>query len=291
MGRWLTAGLIFAAVATITSACGGGGAVVSQQSSTSRPSSYQLKWADEFDQAGALGSAWTYDLGAVLLGGTVWGNQEKQYYTSDSQNVRVEDGNLVIQALPGVPAGAPSGLGLLATSARVKTDTDPFYNALGNSPHGFYEIRAQIPCVEGAWPAIWMMGRDGDWPARGEIDIMEWFGRYFAAQPDQVQSGVHTTAGSGGNSTFNKIDVPGLCEGFHLFQLHWQAHQLTMSVDDQIILTYAKPVNATTDNWPFDQSAHLLLNVAVGGNLGGTVDVSKISQMAMKVDYVRVWQP
>ena len=136
-----------------------------------------------------------------------------------------------------------------------------------------------------------MMGKTGNWPDRGELDIMEWFGRYFATQTDQVQSGVHTRAGFGGDSTYQKLQLPGLCQGFHRFQLHWETSRLTFGVDDQVILIYDKPLNATNDNWPFDQPAHLLLNVAVGGNLGGDVDVANIPAMRMLVDYVKVWQP
>ena len=278
----------------ILAGCGGGGFATLPVTSSSidRPSGYVLTWSDEFDQGNVLNSDWTYDLGEANFGGSNWGNAELQYYTSDTANVRLEGGHLVIQAVAGKPAGVNLQFGnILATSARVTTDTPIFYSALGNQPYGYYEIKAQIPCVGGAWPAIWMMGKAGNWPDRGELDIMEWFGRYFAAQPDQVQSGVHTRAGFGGDSTYQKLQLSGLCQGFHRFQLHWETSRLTFGVDDQVILIYDKPVNATNDNWPFDQPAHLLLNVAVGGNLGGDVDVAKIPAMRMLVDYVKVWQP
>lgn len=280
-------------------ACGGGGGdgpAHEVASPTAVPAHYSLAWSDEFSASTpALSSVWTYDLGAQLLGDTVWGNSEQQYYTRDAQNVRVEDGQLIIQAVAGLPDEAPGNLNLLATSARVKTDTPDFYAALGNSPYGFYEIRAKVPCVEGAWPAIWMMGRDGEWPARGELDIMEWFGRYFAAEPNQVQSGVHTAANFGSTSIYEKLAVANFCSDFHRFQLHWQPTRLTFAVDEQTIMAYDKPANATLETWPFDQPAHLLLNVAVGGNLGidpnKSVDVSKIPDMRMVVDYVRIYQP
>jgi beta-glucanase (GH16 family) len=277
----------------ILAGCGGGGFATLPVTSSSidRPSGYVLTWSDEFDQGNVLNSDWTYDLGEANFGGSNWGNAELQYYTSDAANVRLEGGHLVIQAVAGKPAGVRQFGNILATSARVTTDTPSFYSALGNQPYGYYEIKAQIPCVAGAWPAIWMMGKAGNWPDRGELDIMEWFGRYFAAQPDQVQSGVHTRAGFGGDSTYQKLQLSGLCQGFHRFQLHWETSRLTFGVDDQVILIYDKPVNATNDNWPFDQPAHLLLNVAVGGNLGGDVDVANIPAMRMLVDYVKVWQP
>jgi len=42
--------------------------------------------------------------------------------------------------------------------------------------YGRVDIRAKLPEGQGIWPAIWMLGAnidDQDWPACGEIDIME----------------------------------------------------------------------------------------------------------------------
>lgn len=286
-------GLAFSlATAAALSGCGGGGGIKGDSTEAGGvPSGYRLVWSDEFNSGTVLSNTWTYDVGAPLLGGTVWGNAEQQFYTSDPSNVRIENGALLIQPVAGLPSVAPTNLNLVASSARVKTDTNTFYSALGNSPYGFYEIKADIPCVAGAWPAIWMMGKTGDWPARGELDIMEWFGKYFAAEPDQIQSGVHMAAFYGSTSKYQKLAWDGVCTGFHRFQLHWEATKLTFAVDDQTIFTYDKPANATADTWPFDQPAHLLMNVAVGGNLGGSVKTADIANMTMRVDYVKVWQP
>lgn len=275
-------------------ACGGGGGSDSGSGSglsLTLPSSYTLKWSDDFALDGAPSSAWTYDLGATLLGGTVWGNAEQQFYTSDLANVYVSGGVLTIQPLPGLPTGAPTNLNLLATSARIKTDTPSFYSSLNSTPYGFYEIRAKVPCIAGGWPAIWAMGKDGDWPARGEIDIMEWFGRYFSNDVNQVQSGVHTSSNSGANSIYQKARVNSMCTQYHNFQMHWTANEILIGVDGVPTFRYSKPANASVNTWPFDQPAHLILNVAVGGNLGGTVNTANISSMALKVDYVKIWQP
>ena len=277
--------------------CGGGGGASSTPPpalTLSKPDSYVLKWSDDFNTVGAPGSDWIYDLESpVLEGGGVWGNNEKQYYTDNPANVYVNNGMLTIQAVEGVPSGAPRGLGLLATSARIKTDTPAYYNALNATPYGFYEIRAKVPCVAGAWPAIWMMGKTGVWPARGEVDIMEWFGAQFTGQPNQVQSAVHTTFnhwGSAAGLLFAKRNVTNMCSDFHLFQLHWSANEILIGVDGVATFSYKKPSNAGTDKWPFDQPAYILLNVAVGGNLGGPVNLRDLPNMTMQVDYVKVWQ-
>lgn len=297
-------------------ACGGGGggssSAVTASVDLTLPSSYNLKWSDEFSSAGTPSNDWTYDLGAPLLGGSVWGNAENQYYTNLAKNSFVNNsGQLVIQPVAGIAAGdmmngdSPNtqdvlgtiqARGITATSARLTTNTTSYYNALNATPYGFYEVRAQIPCIAGAWPAIWMMGKDGVWPARGEIDIMEWFGGIasFTSQPNQVQSGVHSTTnhwGSPAGLLFAKKDVANMCTEFHKFQLHWTANEIVMGVDGVTTFSYKKPAGATADNWPFSQPAFLLLNVAVGGNLGGTFNVSNIPNMKMTVDYVKVWQP
>ena len=296
-------------------ACGGGGGgdtTATVVVDLNLPSTYNLKWSDEFSTAGSPSSYWTYDLGAPLLGGTVWGNNEKQYYTNRAKNAFINsNGQLVIQPVNGLDASdmangdsssTPDVLstiqsrGVSVTSARLTTNTSSYFNSLNATPYGFYEIRAQIPCVAGAWPAIWMMGRNGVWPARGEIDIMEWFGgdSSFISQPNQVQSGAHSTTNHWGSSAgllYAKKNVANMCTEFHKFQLHWTANQIVMGVDGVTTFSYTRPANATADNWPFSQPAYLLLNVAVGGNLGGSFNVNNLPNMKMTVDYVKVWQP
>jgi beta-glucanase (GH16 family) len=283
--------------AGVLCACGGGGGggdatnTAAEALTLTLPASYILRWSDTFSVSGSPGSAWTYDIGAPLLGGSVWGNSERQYYTSDATNVFVSNGELTIQPAVGVPAAAPTrSPTLLGTSARIKTDTAAYYNALNGTPYGFYEIRAKVPCLAGAWPAIWMMGKDGEWPARGEIDIMEWFGRYFINPIDQVQSGVHTTNNSGASSRYQKANVSALCTAYHNFQMHWTASEILIGVDGVSTFSYKKPVGAGVADWPFDQPAHIILNVAIGGNLGGDVNLANIPAMALKVDHVKVWQ-
>ena len=268
------------------------------ESSTAQtlPSSYYLVWSDEFNQGATPDSTrWAYDLGSPLIGGTVWGNAEVEHYTDNASNAYLSGGKLFIQAIHETPAGASPGV--IASSARLTTNTSDFWTALSDSPYGFYEIRAKLPCVAGAWPAIWLLGKTGNWPERGEIDIAEWFGKYSDAYT--VTSAIHNGAYSGAdlanapasNPQTAQQQLQDLCTDFHRFQLHWTREALMLGVDDTTTLTYQKLPNATTAEWPFDQPAYLILNVAVGGNLGGPVNIADIPSMTMQVDYVRVWQP
>jgi len=95
------------------------------------------------------------------------GNQELETYTSRPQNVKIQNGNLVITAQE---ENSLARMASLAThSARLKTqDLSP----------GVWPIRSayQDPKGQGIWPAFWMLGNDitkDGWPKCGRIDIME----------------------------------------------------------------------------------------------------------------------
>jgi len=90
-----------------------------------------------------------------------------------------------------------------------------------------------------------------------------------------------------------------MCTQYQKFQMHWTASEILIGVNGVPTFSYKRPANATAQTWPFDQPAHLILNVAVGGDLGGDVNLGSdqaansayIESMALKVDYVKIWQP
>ncbi|MCK7590666.1 glycoside hydrolase family 16 protein [Subsaxibacter sp. CAU 1640] len=223
-----------------------------------------LVWSDEFDTAGAPDSNnWTYDLGA---GG--WGNGELQTYTNSANNVIVEDGHLKITA-------KAEGSGY--TSARLKSEN------LYEFTYGRVEARAKLPAGIGTWPAIWMLGADYDvnpWPGCGEIDIMEQTG-----QDKQTTLGaLHYPGVSPGGGNANTTPNPTATTEFHLYTVEWTPDMITLLVDDTVFHTV--PNNATT---PFNNDFFLILNIAMGGSLGGTVDPA-FTESTMEIDYVRVYQ-
>lgn len=123
-----------------------------------------LVWSEEFPTDGALDpSRWSYDLGHGTWG---WGNGELQTYTQSSDNVRVEDGHLVIDVKKTVDSSGNNKF----TSARVRT------NGKVEFQYGSVEANIKLPDLSnGYWPAFWMLGRnfyEVGWPYTGEIDIM-----------------------------------------------------------------------------------------------------------------------
>ncbi len=245
------------------------------------PPGWQLVWSDEFDVDGLPDpKKWAYDTGFNQKG---WFNHEQQYYSGPrAENAVVRDGRLVITARKETRSAAIDWGGQRYTSARL------FTRGLAEWTTGFFEIRAKLPCGLGTWPAIWMLGTHGDWPANGELDIMEHIGR----NPGRVMSTIHTPAGSGAHGVGSAVSVPDACDAFHRYQMLWTERDITFGVDGVNNLTYPRlDVGAAGAQraWPFDGPQFLLLNIAIGGDLGGAIDDS-IFPVTMEVDYVRVWQ-
>ena len=245
------------------------------------PPGWQLAWSDEFDVDGLPDpKKWGNDTTFNERG---WFNHEQQYYSAPrAENAVVQGGRLLITARKETPSSRPDWGGQKYTSARLLT------RGLAEWTYGFFEIRAKLPCGLGTWPAIWMLGSHGDWPANGELDIMEHIGRW----PGRVLSTVHTPAGSGAHGVGAAVTVPDSCGAFHRYQMLWTERDITFGIDGVNTLTYPRLDVGSAGAarvWPFDASQFLLLNVAIGGDLGGPVD-DGIFPVTMEVDYVRVWQ-
>lgn len=232
-------------------------------------------WSDEFSKTGAVDTKkWKF-----ATGNDGGGNGEAQAYTRSPDNARVENGNLVIEARKESVAGRDY------SSARLFSKPAWTY--------GRFEIRAKLPQGRGTWPAIWMLARSGgdeqrDWPASGEIDIMEHVGH--------DQGNVH---GSFHTKNFNWMlgtaitairFVPQASDDFHVYAFEWSEGEASFYVDDVRYLTFTNP-RTNRDDWPFDDDFFLILNVAVGGFWGGAEGIDdSIFPQQMLVDYVRVYR-
>ncbi len=253
---------------------------------TTVPKGYTLVWSDEFDQSGLPDPAkWKYD---VYRNAEGWYNNEKQYYSAARlKNSRVEGGHLIIEAhREGLSkAEFPDWGGQEYTSARLMT------KGLGDWNQGFFEVRAQIPCGLGAWPAIWTLPSDPDvvWPAGGEIDIME----HVGFEPGTIHHSVHTAAFnfSRGTQMTSKHELPDACNSMQKYQLLWTDRFLLFGVNDEPKWLFKKE-SKSKKRWPFTEPQHLLLNLAVGGDWGGQKGLdNSIFPAKMEIDYVRVYQP
>lgn len=225
-------------------------------------------WSDEFNIDGVPDATkWDYDLGTGDWG---WGNNEAQYYTNRLDNVKIENGVLKIIAKK------ENFNGSNYTSARIKTQGKFSFK------YGRVEMKAKLPVGGGTWPAFWMLGNNitsVGWPACGEIDIMEHLGN----QLNKIYGTLHHPGHSGGSADSRNVDISNATSEFHIYAVDWRADAIKFYVDNQLFYTFTN-----TSSLPFNQNFFLIINCAIGGNFGGTIDPNFVSS-TYEVDYIRVY--
>ena len=266
-------------------------------SASGPPADFQLVWSDEFD--GPNGSLpdpnnWNLETG---YGNDGWGNNEWQLYTNSTDNVKVENGNLVITAdCPTAPAcGVRDDT---VTSARITTQN------LFSFKYGKAQARIKPAVGPATWPAFWMLGAsiaEVGWPRSGEIDIVEMFNSFgsndmethFAIHwcDETLQAPAECSAPDGrvfvtGEKTFSE----SLGDDFHIFETEWNADRIIGKIDGQTY--FSKNIDPDTMD-EFQKEFFMLLNLAMGGVLGSEgqpPNGNEIWPQTMLVDYVRVFQ-
>jgi beta-glucanase (GH16 family) len=234
-------------------------------------------WQDEFNGTGLVDETkWGYD-----VGGHGWGNNELEYYTDKrTENARMENGKLIIEARKEKMAGSDYSSARLVT----KNKADFLY--------GRFDIKAKLPSGKGTWPAIWMLPTSQSysntyWPDNGEIDIME----HVGYDPNVVHFSVHCQAYNWPKKTEKTAvkTIPTAMTDFHVYRIDWTPVDIKGYIDGVKYFEFKN--EGSWQQWPFDKKFHLLLNLAIGGNWGGQQGVDdSIFPQRMEVDYVRVYK-
>ena len=235
---------------------------------------FSLVWSDEFDGTALNTANWTPE-----TGGGGWGNNEQQTYTSDSANLRVDSGNLIIQAVKS---------GSAWTSARIKSQDKRSFQ------YGKIEFRAKLPTGVGPWPAAWLLGNNfstAGWPACGEIDVLEWRGGFngvATSDANTVGHALHSATRNGSNPVqSSRSAVVNPSSAFHTYWVVWKPNYLIFGVDENTTVML-QPPNA--DTAAFQKEFFLILNLAMGGSYVGNTIASSVTAATYEVDYVRVYQ-
>lgn len=252
----------------------------------------QLVWEENFSTASLNPLTWTYETGdGCAKGNCGWGNAEMEYYTNRTENVRIENGHLVIEARREDLGGKPFTSGRIKTAGRV------------TFRYGALEARIKVPKVgNGLWPAFWMLGATGGtWPHNGEVDILEmgFAGAIAAGRPNNtVSAATHwwteNPGGYTGHATYAKDTVTtgvDLSDDYHLYKLEWDTQYLTIFLDNSPY--YRIAINGGNGFEAFHQPFYILLNLAVGGNYPGIHSVAGVTAPLpgrMEVDYIRLYQ-
>ncbi|MBE8713572.1 glycoside hydrolase family 16 protein [Sphingobacterium hungaricum] len=250
-------------------------------------SNYKLIWQDEFNVDGKPDEQkWDYEHGFVR-------NNEPQWY--QPENAFCKDGFLIIET-------------------RKEKKKNPYYDSqhkdyrlnrefaeytsaclitLGkfDFTYGKVTMRAKIDVKQGLWPAFWMLGTNRsevNWPACGEVDIMEYYRDYLLA--NAAWEGEQGTDWDESKFPLATLGGKEWAADFHVWEMVWDENQIVISVDGNLVneISLTKTVNKKQGDNPFKKPFYLLLNVALGQ--GGELIPDENIPSKMLVDYVRVYQ-
>jgi beta-glucanase (GH16 family) len=116
---------------------------------------------------------------------------------------------------------------------------------------------------------------------------------HIGSNPRMTSHAVHTALKNGGlgNNWFTKVYKDSMENKFHIYSIQWDPDQILFFVDNIQTATLYRNFTDTSTGWPFDQNFYAILNLAIGGTMGGTVDDAIFANpVEMKVDYVRLYQ-
>ncbi|MFV0377732.1 MAG: family 16 glycosylhydrolase [Mangrovibacterium sp.] len=253
-----------------------------------------LIWNDEFDIDGRPNPAnWNYEYGFVR-------NQELQWYQAD--NAHCENGLLIIegrkQQVPNPNYNPTASDWRNNRQAAEYTSACLITRGLQEwATGGYYEVRARIDTRSGSWPAIWLLGTEGEWPDNGEIDIMEFYQvndvPYILANVAWGTSERYHAAWDGSKKKlvdFTNRDSQWSSK-FHVWAMKWDNDFIRLYIDGELLneIDLTQTVNHDKRN-PFvgPQNFYFLLNLAIGSNGGLPVDSDH--PFRYEVDYVRVYR-
>ena len=229
-----------------------------------------------------------------------WGNNEAQYYTScnegyskncnkdlnTTENAFIENGLLKIQPIYddinkfNDPYCDDRSCNYTwdYTSARIMTSGKKVI-----SPGSQITVCFKNPDGMGHWPAVWMLPQgfvEGQkrWPQDGENDLME---HMRTLNANETQSTIHFGTSGTAKNIYKIESIPAnvdFYDKFHSVTLKWQTDKLEYFLDTQTepYFTVIKDSQTefNTEYWPFNEDFYLIINVASGGNAGGSPDNS-----------------
>ena len=213
------------------------------------------------------------DLWNYQTGGHGWGNKELQYYTTNDKNLYIDKEGLHIKAI------------------RENFDKNTFTSARITSKvlfkYGKISFKFKLPKHVGTWPAIWMISEEAmlkhNWPACGEIDLMEFVGR----MNDTIHISLHCKDFNHTLNNHRTILIPIKDEEYHEMEIIWDQDGFRGKIDNVYYDLFKKPSDATYGSWNFDQRFFLIMNMAIGGNFAGKVD-DKLETDEFVIQYIKV---
>ncbi|HLO79829.1 MAG TPA: glycoside hydrolase family 16 protein [Chitinophagaceae bacterium] len=248
---------------------------------------YTLVWAEEFDKSGSPDeTSWNFENGFIR-------NQELQWY--QKENATIINGTLIIEARKEdkpTPYYDPNSSYWQDRRSKIEYSSASMHTKDKKSwKFGRFELKAKIPVANGIWPTWWTMGVEKDWPAGGEVDIMEYF------KGNLITNLAYLGADRQAEFIPQLLNVDSLggaswASQFHIWRMDWTPQYIEFFLDNKSLNKV--PIDSLTNKDgtgfnPFTQPHFMILTLAVGGTNGGD-PTGTIFPQKLEVDYIRVYQ-
>lgn len=238
--------------------------------------SWRLVFADEFDRLDP--ARWNYRDNTMMSTNGVEN-------TFRAANVKVRKGVLRLTARRERDGSITSGL--VMTSNVIGGPVTFKYT------QGYIETRARLPVGDAFWPAFWLNypgdGSTPGWPAAGEMDIQEWYGR----TPQYAESNFHFLGRGDDDDDIGAMKHPvGSIADWHVYGLNWTASTLEWFVDGRSVRRFT--ARTAEQKKALGYAHSIILNLAVGGMEWTGYEPGTAARWlpgTAEFDYVRVWQP
>jgi beta-glucanase (GH16 family) len=241
----------------------------------------ELLFFDDFTTPGLNRQVWNVEVTGKVH------NHEQQAYIDSSDTVYLTqtepeaNGALILQAHYRPGFCTPQGAQFDFVSGRIDTRDKYTFR------YGRVSARLKMPVEAGSWPAFWVLGVSGAWPACGEIDIMEAVG-----EADWISAAVHGRGYSGEAALVNKayFQPPHSAADWHIYAADCTPDGLFFFVDEVLIYRVTRPMVEFFGRWAFDTEKFLILNLGLGGTYPFKTNAVRQPYYGLPADTVRSMQ-
>ncbi len=270
-----------------------GGTIASAQIKNSKTDTL---FFDDFNSQSLNRNKWNVE----ITGNTA--NNEQQAYVDSASTIYFVHGKLAEGAKNGALVIKPLYRSGFTTKERKSYD---FISGRINTrskfefTHGTASARMKMSAGAGLWPAFWLLG-NGEWPACGEIDIMETVG-----DSSWISNALHGPGYFGNTPLVRRDTFPKGTDvaQWHIYSVDWTSKAIIFKVDGKAAYTVTRSMVEKYGRWAFDNPKFIILNFAIGGGYPNAInkitspyfglsqksaDLIKASQAKILVDWVLV---
>lgn len=265
--------------------------------STYVPENYRLELSDNFEffSSSNWSKGLTHDSNPSIrmiwnskTGGLNLLNDQYAGYIQDD-NIYIKNGNIYLENRKESIEGT-NPVGKFEYSTGWMNSLQKI-NFNGSEKSVYIEIKAKFPIGDKVWPAIWLVddSKNRGWPP--EIDIWEYFGKFFkTTRMDQMYMrfiyGKWNDKRDHSKSIKNFHSVYRASSEWHIYGFEWTKDKMTWYIDGQVVHTKLKEIDIPSSDWP-NKAMCLIIN---NGLLRVVDEGNTTFPNALILDYLEIFE-